>query len=102
MDKCSWDLNYLIKKRDELQKKVDIYESSLATYNALIASFDKRIKGSCYAFKDELDGISKELDIESFIEEILPDTNPEALEMLLQTKDIFTQYNLNDTNDYMY
>lgn len=94
MNKYSWDLNYLIKKRDELQKKVNIYESSLATYNALIACFDKRITGSGYAYKDELDGISNDIDVESFIEKILPNTNPAALEFLLQTKDIFMKYKL--------
>lgn len=94
MDKYTWDLNYLINKRDELQKKVEVFSNSLATYNALIASFDKRISNSCYEYKDDLDGISNDIDIESFIEDILPDTNPEALEMLLQTKDVFTQYKL--------
>lgn len=92
MNKYSWDLNYLIKKRDELQRKVDIYESSLATYDALIASFDKRIKGCNCGYKDDIDGISTDMNIKDFVDEILPHTNPYALEMLLQTKDIFLQY----------
>lgn len=92
MNKYTWDLNYLIRKRNELQKNVEILSNSLTTYNALIASFDIKIKGSCYEYKNELDGISSDVDVESFVEEILPDTNPDALEMLLQTKDVFMQY----------
>lgn len=92
MNKYNWNLNYLLKKRQELEEKVAIYESSLATYKALIASYDKRIKSSSYEYKDDLDGIENEMDINEFVEEILPDTNPKALEMLLYTKNLFQRY----------
>lgn len=101
MNKYTWDLEYLLKKKKELIEKVAIYESSLATYNALIACYNKRITHPNKEFQDDLDDNENELFIEEFIEKILPDTNPEALEMLLQTKDLFLQYKWeNNTTDF--
>ena len=92
MSQYNWDLDYLLKKKKELIDMIEIYESSLATYNSLIACYDKRFQASNLELKDSLDDNCHDLSIEQFIEEILVDTNPKALEMLLQTKDLFLKY----------
>jgi len=88
MNKYTLDINELIKKRDELQEKVNLYEGALETYQTLIDSYDARVQNH----RDDLLEDDEEISILEFIEDILPYTNPTSIELLLKAKDIVINY----------
>ena len=87
MKEYEWDLRYLKKVRDELEEKVKLYENTLATYQALIDSFDKRV--TSYDFLDDY----KEVSIKDFISTILSETNNSELDLLLKSRQVLNKYN---------
>jgi len=88
MKKYNFDLNYLIKIRNDLTSKVDSYTSTLETYQGLIDNYDKRINPTDNTYLD----VSSEVSISSFLNEIFKDTNMELQNILLPAKNIIINY----------